>query len=82
MAAMAYLYCQPRYAPLSDIFETHDRVPPIRKRSHSLAGGYMTRCYRHLVLDNCNEEETEAGSEAGGREYDDDEDYVGQSVLK
>ena len=53
------------------------KVPRIRKRSHSLAGGYIPRCYRHLVRDNCNDEETEAGSEAGERKYDDDDDYAG-----
>ena len=75
MAAMAQLYCQPRYAALSNAFKTHDSLPPIRKRSHSLTGGYIPHCYRHLVLDSCDDEGTEVGSEAGEREYDDDDDY-------
>ena len=74
-AAMAYQYCQPRYAPLSLIFKTHDSLPPIRKRSHSLIGGYIPHCYWHLVLDNCIDEETEDGSETGEREDDGDDDY-------
>ena len=74
-AAMAYQYCQPRYAPLSLIFITHDSLPPIRKRSHSLAGGYIPRCFRHLGLDIFDDEETQAGSEAGEREDDGDDDY-------
>ena len=71
MFGITQLVGQPRYAPLANVFSTHDRLPQIRIRSHSLSGGYIPHCYKHIVFDVLDDE-----TEAGDYEYDDhDDDY-------